>query len=61
MLHITRIGGKANRDEIQANAMFVRAFGAGVMNNNPLLLPGRAINTQLANAQPSRRNKARHA
>lgn len=25
-----------------------RGFGAGVMNNNLLLLPGRAINTQLA-------------
>lgn len=30
----------------------VRVFGGGVMNNNLLLLPGRAINTQLANAPP---------
>jgi len=51
---VTRIGARANRGKTAANATSVRALGAGVMNNNPLLLPGRAINTQLANAHPSR-------
>jgi len=51
---ITRIGERANRGKTAANATSVRALGAGVMNNNPLLLPGRAINTQLASAHPSR-------
>jgi len=40
-----------NRGEAQVNAGSC-VFGAGIMNNNLLLLPGRAINTQLANARP---------
>lgn len=45
-----RAGERANRGG-GAGDCGVRAFGGGVMNNNLLLLPGRAINTQLASAR----------
>lgn len=51
----------SRRHVVDCDIRAFRARCARVMNNNQLLLPGRAINTQLTNTPPPRRNKGCHA